>query len=671
MSIPARVLAAAFLAGAAAAQQNQFADWSWFSYGTGIGIGQFRVSAAGGVTEVLVPCGSTGFSPASRYWVVLRHDAVANNYQQVFVSPVRPESDPIVKIFAEDVLPAAGPEVVVVMRSGTVEIWNQASRTLSRTFSSGLSNVQSACLADVDRNGSIDAVLVGQTSLRAVDLTGGLLFAMISVGGRDVVAGQMDTDASLELACTDGRVVDVDTRTIQFHWQNGFGIDVEAGDIDNDGLVEVVACEDWNWVWSYDIDTQLPKWSIPTGDLDCIALANVDADANLEVLVGEGQWGQIEAYDTVTQARQWGINNPDSGVTSVACGDLDNDGQLEVIWGAGFASTGPDFLYVAGVSSLAIEWQSVDIGQEFVGPELGDIDGDGSPEMVVGTGRGVFGGPRLLVFDPVTRREEFLSGPLTTSITQNLTGVRLVDVDGDGRQEIALCAGNATVYRYNGGTLTNVWQATGSSFPGISYRHAEVADLDGNGTREVVLGSSQYVHVHDFASNTELWRSFFVGGQVLQLVVGQADADPGLELHALSEDGNIYVFDGATRTAQAIVQDGGVNRTAFALLPSGINGMLAGDQSGGVFAILHTGSSYQTLGPIPLVTGPIHGMRWIDGTNFWWLANGGRVRILDGITTLWSTADYGTGFGSRTLIDLGSLTLNAAGSFGLSSFDMR
>jgi hypothetical protein len=539
-------LASLLFGGLAIAQSPALATRSYFTYGTGIGAAGFRVSAAGGATEVLVPCGAAGFGTGARYWILHRYDAVLQSYQQVFTSPVYPETDPVVRTAVGDLAAAAGPELVFATKLGTVEVWNQATRTKLHSFTAGIGELRGLCLGDANGDAAPDVIVSSASSVRAFSASGTPLWLVSTVGSDDLAIGQMDADAALEVATTSGRVIDCGTRLVQWHWQNGFGIDVECADIDGDGRDEVIAGESWNWVWSFDVDTQLPKWSLALGDIDCIALANVDADPNVEILVGEGQWGDVRVFDSVTQQQEFSINNTEHGVTGIATGDTDGDGQTEIVFGAGWTSTGPDFWYVAGVASQAIEWTSPSIASGFLGPQRGDVDGDGVPELVCLVPSLSYGGPHIMLFDEVTLALKYMSPSLPYSSTGSLSDLKLADVDGNGDMEVFVVYGSVTAFNWNGSAFAQTWQIA-STYSGPSFRKVAIADLDGNGTFEIVLGGSQYAHVYAYGGATELWRSFYLGGEVRDVIVGNSDGNPGTEIHALSSDGNIYVFDGPTR----------------------------------------------------------------------------------------------------------------------------
>lgn len=664
---PTLIAVSALLSGAAAvAQSPALAARSYFAYGTGIGSAGFRISTAGGATELLVPCGASGYGTAARYWILHRHDAARQSYQQVFTSPVYPETDPVVRTAVGDIAPAAGPELVFATRLGNVEVWNQATRTKLHSFQAGIGDLRGLCLGDADGDSAPDILVSSSSSVRAFTFSGTALWLVGTFGSDDLAIGQLDGDAALEVATTSGRVIDCGTRLVQWQWQNGFGIDVECADIDGDGRDEVIAGENWNWVWAFDVDTQLPKWSLPLGDIDCIAVANVDGDAALEILVGEGQWGDVRVFDSVTQQQEFLVNNSEHGVTSIAAGDTDGDGQTEIVFGAGWTSSGPDFMYVASAATQAIEWTSPSIGTGFIGPQRGDVDGDGVPELVCVVPSLSYGGPHILMFDEVTLALKYMSPSLPSSSSGTVTDLKLADVDGNGDMEVFVVHGGFTAFNWNGSAFVQTWQLT-SSYSGPSYRTVEVADLDGNGTFEVVLGGTQFAHVFNYGAATELWRSFYLGGEVRDIVVGNSDGLSGAEIHALSSDGNIYVFDGPTRVARAILQDGGVDRKSIDLV-HGAGVLIAGDANGGLYAFLPGGGSYTPLGPLPVATGSIHSFGWIPLLGMFWVGSGERLAIHSGLAPAWYTANYGTNFATSVSIDLSRGQVVTSGPFGISAF---
>ena len=70
------------------------------------------------------------------------------------------------------------------------------------------------------------------------------------------------------------------------------------------------------------------------------------------IVVGDGQWGDVTAYryrpGTNDLEIVFQLDSQDHGVSALAVGDLDGDGNLEIAWGTGASSSGEDVFVVAG-----------------------------------------------------------------------------------------------------------------------------------------------------------------------------------------------------------------------------------------------------------------------------------------------------------------------------------
>ena len=137
----------------------------------------------------------------------------------------------------------------------------------------------------------------------------------------------MDNDAALEIAGTNGKVVDAATHAVQWTYAAGFGIKLQLAPFAGQTYQQLIASQAWQYVYSYDVAKKLPRWSIVTAqDIGGLRLADVTNDGMPEVLIGDNQWGSIHVYDLNTQAQLWSVSNPEHGVTDVAVGDVNGDG---------------------------------------------------------------------------------------------------------------------------------------------------------------------------------------------------------------------------------------------------------------------------------------------------------------------------------------------------------
>ncbi|MFK7888771.1 MAG: M12 family metallopeptidase [Gammaproteobacteria bacterium] len=150
----------------------------------------------------------------------------------------------------------------------------------------------------------------------------------------------------------------------------------------------------------------------------------------------------------------WGASNY---ATSIAFGDVDGDGRLEIGVARKAAKNSRWLIYkdVAGdytdfrpIHSGGVNW-----GEENYATAIafGDVDGDGRDEVAVA--RKASGNSRFFVHDDFSHQFRLLkSGGERWGKDAFATSVALGDVDGDGRAELAVCrqsGTNARVFLYD------------------------------------------------------------------------------------------------------------------------------------------------------------------------------------------------------------------------------
>ena len=75
---------------------------------------------------------------------------------------------------------------------------------------------------------------------------------------------------------------------------------------------QLISASGWQFVYSYDVGHELPRWSITTPQkIGAIHVADVDNDGTPEVIVGDGQWGNMHVDDLITRTLKSEANNPD------------------------------------------------------------------------------------------------------------------------------------------------------------------------------------------------------------------------------------------------------------------------------------------------------------------------------------------------------------------------
>lgn len=257
-----------------------------------------------------------------------------------------------------------------------------------------------------------------------------------------------------------------------------------------------------------------------------MALCDIDQDGEGELVVGASRGGgphvRVFERDGSRRPISFFAFHPDfRGGIDVGCADTDGDGKDEVV--ASQFSGGQGWVKVYRYNNTQ---EVIGTWNAFGSPEVGatvtgcDIDADGTDEICVGAGQG--GGPQVRVFEPdgtVKPIQFFAFHP------DSRTGVDVAagDVDGDGKDEIVTAQlrggqGWVKVYRYsNQRPVLGEWNAFGEPESGANV---EVADIDGNGILDVLVGmndTGSKVKSYTY-QGTDLLRTFdayevgFTGG---------------------------------------------------------------------------------------------------------------------------------------------------------------
>jgi outer membrane protein assembly factor BamB len=484
-------------------------------------------------------------------------------------------------------------------------------------------------VADVDADGVLEAVFSNdiRDELFIYELMfGAREFFDPDLGGSVTAVGNVDRDPEVEIVVGKrfgaGYVLDGKTWRIEWTEPQGFGDRLQLGDVDADGMDEILAAHAQGSVRAFDADLQSVAWTAE-GNTSTAALlvADVDPGDVPEVIIADDRSLNISIHNGRTGAQKRFIRDPvNHGFGLLAAGDVDGDGMVELIWG-GVGSTASDFLFVADVASLQVEWRSEDYAGPFHALDHGDLDGDGRPELLFGAfASGSFSGAgRYFVHDAVTKRPEYQGPETTSSDRAGLWRVRHANVDADPQAELFVTTGDsaAQLVCFDGATQAEQWKLVAQI--GGQFQSLAVADVDQDGDLEAAAAvDGAVLFVYDAASGRREWFVEAGGSHPTLLRVAQVDGDPALELVVgNTSSGVLFVVDAATRTVQLETRQHKV--TALETPDRDGDGtaeILVGTRDGQILRLdAQTGQPIEDLGSFsvdPLAFNAIQGLAVVD-----------------------------------------------------------
>ncbi len=663
-------------------------EWQRAIFGVGIGATGLSVADidADGDQEVVAAAGTHAFWSNSYWYVVSREGA---GYAQTWVSPPYPASIQAVRVAQAD----GDAALEVLVASGNqLQVYDGSTLSVQQTLTLPTSTPVGLTVADVDADGSRELVFCDSSRLYIMDLASGAVeFNGASLGGKDLAVGQVDGDAALEIIIANGSsagyVVDGQTRAIQWTNASGFGDIVRVGDIDSDGLAEIIAGFTWTTgLRVYQGDIQTLAYSVPVSNLGAVRVADVEGDGPLELIYGDAQWGSVHVLNGATGVQKWALANPEHGVTDIAVGNVDGDAAREILWGAGYSSSGADHLYVADAVTRTRDWESQDITGPFYALGAGDVDADGRTELLYGSfeSDSGYGDGLFFIHDGASKALEYQSGEPTGSNLTGLWRIRSANVDSDAQQEVFVSTSSGydgLIICYDGLTHAEQWRSAGIS--GASIRGMQLADVDGDGALEVVasvgiehtgaLGA--FVYVYDAATGALEWQSPALSGswqQLSLLRVANVDADAAQEIVVADLGVGLWIIDAATRTVQLTTADLDIT----ALETADLNGdrrseVIIGTAAGALKVLdVATGAVSQTL---YTSSAQINGLAVADlsadGTPDYVFASGNQLRLVNGAsrTEEWSSGVIGADVGAQDGLFLANIDTDSRTEIGVNT----
>ena len=300
-----------------------------------------------------------------------------------------------------------------------------------------------------------------------------------------------------------------------------------AGDIDGDGVVEIVAKGGDQKIYAYEHDGTL-KWTSAslgnnTGIYDsAVSISDMNGDGSPELICGRVI---LDNNGVIIGTGKYGLGRPSdnmNGSVSMSFAvDVDADGEQEVVVG--------NALYnIAG----AEKWYNA-LSDGY--PAIVDLELDGQPEIIV-------------VSTSKIRTQRHVDGAVVWDVA--VPGGRggpptVADFDGDGMPEIGVAAASKyTVFDTDG---TVLWTAT-TQDASSAITGSSVYDFEGDGVADVVYADE--INLYVFSGNDGTVKLKFTphnsGTRVEMPIIADLDGDDQVEIAFVSAANDFGNYQGLT-----------------------------------------------------------------------------------------------------------------------------
>ncbi|HEY3246341.1 MAG TPA: FG-GAP-like repeat-containing protein, partial [Phycisphaerae bacterium] len=560
-----------------------------------------------GTNEIVAGASHIGDYP-NRFLQILRHSSDGYTHQWV--------SNPIDEMLGTAVANVAGDSDldICVVHVGYTQVYDGSTHAVLESFYTPQTITHGVKATDVDSDGHTELVLGSGSTVYVYDAATGVLEYSGNFGGQDLAVGNVDDDSAKEIVIANGNaagyVLNGQTHVIEWNYGPGFGIRVATADLDADGRDEIVAGYSTSAITAFNAELHSIAWAIPSGgaNLQVLKVADVDGDGSAEVIRGL-VGGEIDILDGQNGSLKWSVAAPASPINDIAVGDTDGDGIPDLAVGAGYSTTGGNYLVIYDTLTHAIKWQSADVEGPFYAFDYGDVDNDGQPELLLGafTSDGGTGNAPFYVLDAISHSVEY-QGPPAGANGDQLWRIRHANVDADPQAEIFVTTRSGsvgTIRCYDGLTHAQQWEQSLPS--GLSFYSMDLADLDGDGQLEIAAGVGRdnaaapdaRLYVYDALTGAEEWHSDPLGGSLSPysvLRIANVDSDPAPEILVAQNAGWLLGFDGVTHVLQTVIA-GATSALATAdLTGDGIDEIIIGTTAGGISAFNDSGGLVMTVG---------------------------------------------------------------------------
>jgi hypothetical protein len=330
------------------------------------------------------------------------------------------------------------------------------------------------------------------------------------------------------------------------------------GDVTGDGRNEILVASASHLRVVTPGGDELASMPVP-GGVQVLEAADLDGDGRAEILAGFGRTREHREAPARASIYRLGAGGMEEERVLAPEGErpeivamfplASTQGSAPALFVAHFTTRYEVASYRATRSSAGWNLSPLATLRMAMSYALGDVDGDGTPDLVVGR---VYGDAKDVDGDAFVLRPDNTRVAIPT--TRGVRGLAVVDTDGDGTSELFLGDG----WHQDYGNVARA-QLTHARFDpelagGGGFRSEVIgqmpgeytlwqilpADLYGDATPALVVRGSDHVHV--LRRSEAGWASRRVASNARHVAVGDLDGRPGDEVLVVSDAAEILVF---------------------------------------------------------------------------------------------------------------------------------
>jgi outer membrane protein assembly factor BamB len=327
---------------------------------------------------------------------------------------------------------------------------------------------------------------------------------------------------------------------------NGSVNSVSADDLDGDGRYELLAGSSDGALYCFS-NKGSQTWAYQTGGPVYSAPLALNIDNTPEKEVVFGSWdGRIYALDRLGR-HLWDYPTTDGVASTPTATDIDADGALEVAVGSSdnilYVLRTPPYKVWMYQTNGDVSGSPAAVKGRGKAGEIIAASGDGSLYSLYYSVAAASDERRRVCDSQGCSREGVSQSKLTTRWAYSAGGPlesspAVGDIDGDGRPDILVGSGDKNLYAVNASGGKIFKYTTG----GPVRSSPALADLDGDGLLEAVFGSDDgRVYILN-STGQAIWSRQTNGSVRSSPAVADINGDGRLEFAVGSDDGSLYVF---------------------------------------------------------------------------------------------------------------------------------